>query len=143
MQNLYVESAERRLVEPARKLRYGLEYPRGARLLKFLDREAASQNRQGGDAGLAGSVHVPRSVADHHCASRRAVHALKRGVDEVGRRLGRLDVGRSGPRIRQFATVEEVEIVLDLGLLRRARKDDRVTSAAQACRSSASMRSAE
>ncbi len=52
-------------------------------------------------------------------------------LDQVGLGLGSLDVGRARVRLDQLAGVEQLDVVLDLVLLRRAREDQRVPAVAQ------------
>src|SRR4051794_35366136 len=75
------------------------------------------------ETGLPRGLDVPWSVADHH----RVVGpgAVEGGADKVGLRLGRLDVVVGRPRIHELAGVEEIEVVVDLLLRRRARQDRR------------------
>ena len=67
---------------------------------------------------FAGRAAVPGRVADHH--RRAAADALQRGLHEVGRGLGLLDVADARPRVGEPARVEQVEVVLDLVGLGRA-----------------------
>src|SRR5438093_10672805 len=49
---------------------------------------------------------------------------VERREHEVGFGLGLLDVGRRGPPVGEVASVEQVEVVVDLLLLGRARQHD-------------------
>ena len=49
-------------------------------------------------------------------------------MDEVGLGFGGLDVGRGRPAVGELPRVEDIEVVLDLLLLRRAGEHDRVAA---------------
>ena len=91
-----------------------------------------------GDAGRACAASTSHGrVADHHrLVGRRPCPSA--ACDEVGLRLGPLDVGRGRPAVGEVARVEQVEVVLDLLALGRAGEDDR--RGRRACRSSISSR---
>src|SRR5579859_5067370 len=97
-----------RLIEPLAQIGDRLEYRHRPRLLELFDREAAAQNRDRPHVSTPRRVHVPRGIPDHHGVFERAVHALKRRLDQVGLGLGLLDVGRGRPPVRERAGVEQI-----------------------------------
>src|SRR5436190_7864021 len=74
--------------------------------------EAAGQDRYRRHTRATGRLDVPGRVADHQPAVRARLG--ERRVDEIGLRLGRLDVGRGGPVVGELARIEEVEVTVDL-----------------------------
>ncbi|MGA7704557.1 MAG: hypothetical protein WB998_06635 [Solirubrobacteraceae bacterium] len=58
------------------------------------------------------------------------VRAFQGSVHEVGPGLGRLHVAGARPSVGEPARAEQVDVVLDLGLLGGACEDDRVAAVA-------------
>jgi hypothetical protein len=70
-------------------------------------REAARQDRDRREAGASRRLAVPRRVAHHHGVAGAGL--LHRRLDQVGFRLGGLNVDRGGPAVGELAGVEHVE----------------------------------
>ena len=92
-------------------------------------REAAGEHGDRLEPGPLGGLAVPGRVADHHGLA--AAGLLHRGHHEVGLGLRGLDVVGRRPVVRELAGVEQVEVVVDLVLLRRAGEHHRVPALLQ------------
>ena len=93
-----------------------------------LQRRAARRRRTPGedrdrrDSRAQRGLDVPGRVPDHRC--RFLAELLERSMHEVGLRLGLLDVGGGGPAVDEVTGVEEVDVEVDLTVLRGAGEDD-------------------
>src|SRR4051812_41824053 len=126
-----ISALERGVGEPRAQLRDRLEHRHRAGLLELGAREAPRDHRDGRHVRGFRGLYVPRRVTDHHGVLRRRL--VHRSAHEVGLRLRRLDVGRRGPRVREPARVEQIQVVLHFVRLRRACEHDGVPALLQIC----------